>query len=209
LKLVATLNDTADALSGMLDTLLDINQLEAGIVHRKRVNFAISDLLEQLRIEFTYHAQEHGLPLACVPCRMSVWSDPRLLEQMIRNLLSNAVKHTERGKVLLGCRRRGDKLRIEVWDTGSGIPEGQLRAIFAESIKLNNPARERRRGLGLGLSIVERLGICWVIPSMSVPVQAKVQSSPSKYRSDVSNPEHCLNAASGARIKTQAAMPQS
>jgi len=158
LKLVATLNDTADALSGMLDTLLDINQLEAGIVHPENVNFAISDLLEQLRIEFTYHAQEHGLLWRVVPCRMSVWSDPRLLEQMIRNLLSNAVKHTERGKVLLGCRRRGDKLRIEVWDTGSGIPEGQLRAIFAEFHQLNNPARERRRGLGLGLSIVERLG---------------------------------------------------
>ena len=85
-------------------------------------------------------------------------SDPRLLEQMIRNLLSNAVKYTERGKILLGCRRRGDKLRIEVWDTGTGIPEGQLHAIFAEFHQLDNPARERSRGFGLGLSIVQRLG---------------------------------------------------
>ena len=158
LKLVAKLNETADALSGMLDTLLDINQLEAGIVHPEKVDFPINDLLERLRIEFAYHAQAHGLLWHVVPCRLSIWSDPRLLEQMIRNLLSNAVKHTERGKILLGCRRRGDKLRIEVWDTGTGIPAEQLRAIFAEFHQLDNPAREHNRGFGLGLSIVQRLG---------------------------------------------------
>jgi two-component system CheB/CheR fusion protein len=86
-----------------------------------------------------------------------VRSDPRLLEQMIRNLLSNAVKYTNKGRILLGCRRRGDKLRIEVWDTGIGIPEEQLQAIFEEFHQLDNPVRERSRGLGLGLAIVERL----------------------------------------------------
>ncbi len=86
-----------------------------------------------------------------------VRSDPRLLEQTLRNLLSNAVKYTERGKVLLGCRRRGDKLRIEVWDTGIGIPTGQLKVIFEEFHQLDNAARERIRGLGLGLSIVQRI----------------------------------------------------
>ncbi|MGC2411115.1 MAG: response regulator, partial [Stellaceae bacterium] len=143
---------------GVLDTLLDINQLEAGIVHPEKVDFPINDLLEQLRIEFAYHAQAHGLLWHVVPCRLSICSDPRLLEQIIRNLLSNAVKYTERGKILLGCRRRGDKLRIEVWDTGTGIPAGQLHAIFAEFHQLDNPAHERSRGLGLGLSIVQRLG---------------------------------------------------
>jgi len=158
LKLVARLNETASALSGMLDTLHDINQLEAGIVQPEKVDFPINDLLERLSIEFSYHAQAHGLLWHVVPCRLSIWSDPRLLEQMIRNLLSNAVKYTERGKILLGCRRRGDKLRIEVWDTGNGIPEGQLHAIFTEFHQLDNPARERSRGFGLGLSIVQRLG---------------------------------------------------
>ena len=85
-------------------------------------------------------------------------SDPRLLEQMIRNLLSNAVKYTDSGKILLGCRRRGDKLRIEVWDTGIGIPEEQLQAIFEEFHQLDNPARERSNGLGLGLAIVRAPG---------------------------------------------------
>ena len=157
LKLVARLNETADALLGMLDTLLDINQLEAGSIRAEKIDFPINDLLERLRIEFAYHAQAHGLIWHVVPCRLSIWSDPRLLEQTIRNLLSNAVKHTERGKILLGCRRRGDKLRIEVWDTGTGIPAEQLHAIFEEFHQLDNPAREHNRGFGLGLSIVQRL----------------------------------------------------
>ena len=105
----------------MLDTLLEINQLEAGIVDPEEVEFPINDLLERLRIEFAYHAEARGLRWHRVPCQLGVWSDPRLLEQMLRNLVSNAVKYTERGKILLGCRRRGDKLRIEVWDTGIGV----------------------------------------------------------------------------------------
>jgi two-component system CheB/CheR fusion protein len=157
LMLVARLNETADALLGMLDTLLDINQLEAGGVRPERVDFPINHLLERLRIEFAYHAQAQGLIWQVVPCRLSIRSDPRLLEPMIRNLLSNAVKHTLRGKILLGCRRRGDKLRIQVCDTGTGIPRDQLRAIFEEFHQLDNPVREHNRGFGLGLSIVQRL----------------------------------------------------
>jgi len=158
LKLVVRLEQTLGAMSGMLDTLLDINQLEAGIVRPSEVTFPIKDLLERLRTEFGYHAAARSLGWHVIPCRLFVHSDPRLLEQMIRNLLSNAVKYTERGKLLLGCRRRGDKLRIEVWDTGPGIPEGQLKAIFEEFHQLDNAARERSRGLGLGLAIVQRLG---------------------------------------------------
>jgi len=158
LMLVDRLNETADSLLGMLDTLLDINQLEAGSVRPEKVDFPINDMLERLRIEFAYHAQAHGLIWHVVPCRLSIRSDPRLLEQMIRNLLSNAVSHTERGKILLGCLRRGDKLRIQVRDTGTGIPRDQLRAIFEEFHQLDNPVRGHNRGFGLGLSIVQRLG---------------------------------------------------
>ena len=77
---------------------------------------------------------------------------------MIRNLLSNALKYTQRGKVLVGCRRRQGKLRIEIWDTGIGIPESELKAIFEEYHQVDNPARQRSHGLGLGLSIVKSLG---------------------------------------------------
>ena len=86
-----------------------------------------------------------------------IHSDQRLLAAILRNLISNAVKYTTRGKVLLGCRRRGSKLRIEVCDSGIGIPAGKTDAIFEEFHQLDNPARERSRGLGLGLPIVRRL----------------------------------------------------
>ncbi len=157
LKLVARLDETLSAMSGMLNTLLDINQLEAGIVRAETVSFPIDDMMERLRTEFAYHAEAQGLGWHVVSSSLAVHSDPRLLEQMLRNLLSNAMKYTAHGRVLLGCRRRGDKLRIEVWDTGPGIPEGQLLRIFEEFHQLDNPARERSRGLGLGLAIVERL----------------------------------------------------
>jgi two-component system CheB/CheR fusion protein len=158
LDLIARLDETLGAMSGMLNTLLDINQLEAGIVRPEKVSFRIQNLLDKLRTEFAYHAQSQGLGWHVPFSSRSVWSDPSLLEQMIRNLISNAVKYTRTGKILLGCRRRGDKLRIEVWDTGAGIPAEQLHAIFEEFHQLDNPARERSRGLGLGLSIVQRLG---------------------------------------------------
>jgi two-component system, chemotaxis family, CheB/CheR fusion protein len=157
LKLVIRLEETLGAMSGMLNTLLDINQLEAGTVRPELITFPVEELLERLRSEFAYHAAARNLGWHMVSCRLSVHSDPRLLEQMIRNLLANAAKYTEHGGVLLGCRRRGDKLRIEVWDTGRGIPEGQLQAIFEEFHQLDNSARERNRGLGLGLAIVQRL----------------------------------------------------
>ena len=141
----------------MLDRLLDINQLEAGIVRPTIVDFPIKRLLDELATELTYRAADNGLDWRVVPSSLIVRSDPRLLEQILRNLVSNAVKYTTGGKLLLGCRRRGDKLRIEVWDTGSGIPELELQAIFDEFYQLDNPARERSKGLGLGLAIVQRL----------------------------------------------------
>lgn len=173
LALVTRLDETAAAMAGMLNTLLDINQLEAGTVHPEFVSFPIGDMLEQLRDEFSYHATAQNLILRVVPCCLSVHSDPRLLEQMVRNLLSNALKYTMRGKVLLGCRRHGGMLRIEVCDTGAGIAEQDLAAIFDEYHQLDNPARERSRGLGLGLSIVQRLATL-----LGHPVQ--VRSRPGK-----------------------------
>lgn len=157
-KFVGRLGKTLGAMSGLLNTLLDVNQIEAGIVHAETVSFPIDTLLGRLGDEFADHAQANGLVLRTVPCGLSIDSDPRLLEQMIRNLLSNALKYTRCGKVLLGCRRHGDKLGIEVWDTGVGIPETELAAIFEEYHQLDNAARQRSRGLGLGLAIVQRLG---------------------------------------------------
>jgi two-component system CheB/CheR fusion protein len=157
-KLVSRLDETLGAISGMLNTLLDINQIEAGTVQSEIISFRIHDLLDRLRDEFIYHAQAKGLTLRVVSSSLAVYSDPRLLEQMIRNLLSNALKYTTRGKVLLGCRRHDGMISVEIWDTGIGIPDEELQAIFQEYHQLDNAARERSRGLGLGLSIVQRLG---------------------------------------------------
>ena len=110
-------------MTGMLNTLLDINQIEVGAVKAELADFPVNELFDRLRDELTYHAQAAGLALRVMPCALFIRSDPRLLEQMIRNLLSNALKYTQRGKVLVGCRRRRGKLRIEIWDTGIGIPD--------------------------------------------------------------------------------------
>jgi two-component system CheB/CheR fusion protein len=158
-KLVVRFDETLSAIEGMLNTMLDINQIEAGTIRAEPVTFHINDLFDRLKDEFTYHAQAKGLALRVVRCSLSIHSDPRLLEQMIRNLASNALKYTKRGKVLLGCRRHEGMLSIEVCDTGIGIPDDDLETIFEEYHQLDNAARERSRGLGLGLSIVQRLGI--------------------------------------------------
>ena len=157
-RLVTRLNETMGTMAGMLDVLLDVDRIEAGTMRAEVTDFSMGALLNRLRREFAYHAQAKGLVLQVMPCSAVVQSDPRLLEQMIRNLVSNALKYTPHGRVLLGCRRRGDVLSIEVWDTGVGIADGDLQAIFEEYYQVGNEARERSRGVGLGLSIVQRLG---------------------------------------------------
>lgn len=205
-KLVARLDQTLGAMSGMLNALLDINQIEAGVVEPKPVVFRVADILDRLRDEFTDMAQTHSLSLHILPSPAVVESDPRLLEQMIRNLLGNALQYTTHGKILLGVRRRGDRLRIEVWDTGIGIAKEDLPAIFDEFHQVGNAARERSRGLGLGLSIVQRLGkllghdvnvrsvpgkgsvFSITVPLMTEVTQAPLLDDPQTERMDVPSP---------------------
>lgn len=157
-ELLVGLDQAIDSMAGMLNALLDINQIDAGIVQPTRTSFPVQDLLTALEREFLYIAAAQGLTLRMAPCGLTIESDAQLLEQMLRNLLSNALKYTKRGGVLLGCRRTGAKLRIEVWDSGIGIPEPHLQEIFEEYRQVGNAAREPSKGFGLGLSIVKRLG---------------------------------------------------
>ncbi|WP_292931390.1 chemotaxis protein CheB [Novosphingobium sp. PASSN1] len=157
-ELMARFDKTLGALSGMLDVLLNISQIEAGAVQPEPVVFPVGEMLERLHSEFLAVTEARDLSLRFMPSTAWVESDPRLLEQMVRNLLGNAVKYTRTGRILMGCRRRGPTLRIEVWDTGIGIEASQLESIFEEFHQVDNPARESGLGLGLGLSIVRRLG---------------------------------------------------
>ena len=156
--LVARQKTTLGTVTGILDTLLDIDEIEPGAVQPVVSVFAINGLLERLREEFSFHAEAKALQLRVVPCGQQVRSDPKLLEQMIRNLLFNAIRYTSEGRILLGCRRQGGTLTIEVWDTGIGIQPVDLRATFEEYYQAGDAARQRSRGVGLGLSIVKRLG---------------------------------------------------
>ncbi|WP_239451715.1 chemotaxis protein CheB [Elioraea rosea] len=156
--LLARLDQTLDGMSGMLNTLLDINQIEAGTVRAEQVDFPIDTLMSRLHDEFSYAAEAKGLALRRVRCSLVVHSDPRLLEQMIRNLLSNALKYTPRGKVLMGCRRHRGSVTVEIWDTGDGIHADEQEAIFKEYYQVGRTAGAANGGLGLGLSIVKRLG---------------------------------------------------
>ncbi len=156
--LVRRLDETLGALSGMLDTLLDLSQAEAGVVRAEVSDVRADELLSRLRDEFAPHARAKGVALRVVPCGATLRTDPRLLGQMLRTLLSDALTRTERGRVLLGCRRLGGTLRVEVWDTGTGIPGHEPPAAFQDRRQAGDEARGRGLGLGLGLSVVHRLG---------------------------------------------------
>jgi signal transduction histidine kinase len=155
--LARNIDASLDAVEEIFATLLDISRLDTGAMKPEIVNFPIDEVLRQLELEFTPLAREKGLALRFVRCSQAVRSDRRLLRRLLQNLVSNAVKYTPRGRVLVGCRRRHGRLRIDVYDTGLGIPASKRRVIFQEFHRLEQGAKVAR-GLGLGLSIVERIG---------------------------------------------------
>ena len=155
-QLVGNIDASLDAVEEIFGALLDISRLDTGAMKPEIVGFRIDELLRQLEVEFAPLAQEKGLRLEFVPCSLAVQSDRRLLRRLLQNLVSNAIKYTPKGRVLVGCRRRRGRLRIDVYDTGLGIPVSKKRAIFQEFHRLDQGAKVAR-GLGLGLSIVERI----------------------------------------------------
>lgn len=143
-------------LSGLLNALLDMSRLDAGVVTIAREPVSLGELFRDFRGEFAAAAKEQGLDWCVVESDRWVDSDPMMLKRILDNLLSNAFRYTRDGRVLLGCRRRGSSVEIQVWDTGIGIPSDQREAVFEEFVQLKNPARDRTQGLGLGLAIVRR-----------------------------------------------------
>lgn len=155
--LIGQVDASLRSVEELLGELLDVSKLDSGVVTAKTVDFRIDDVLGPLRDEFTVLAARHGLGLRMVASTAAVSSDPALLRRILQNFLANAIRYTGSGRVLLGCRRKRGGLRIEVWDTGVGIPDDKLNDIFVEFRQLDDVPAERGKGLGLGLSIVERL----------------------------------------------------
>ena len=141
----------------MLNGLLEVARLEAGIVDPQMRDFPIDDLLHRLASEFEEQARVKRLWLQVPPASLVVSSDPLLLELILRNLISNAIKYTDRGGVTVECRELDGCGVVEVADTGRGIPDDKFTVIFEDFRQLDNPARDRARGFGLGLATVSRV----------------------------------------------------
>jgi two-component system, sensor histidine kinase len=155
-RLASRVERALGGLEAVVEGLLEISRLDAGAITAREEVFPVGRIFAVLRDTFSAPAQEAGLKLRFA--RTETWcvSDPVLLERVLSNLLSNAIRYTARGGVLVGCRRHGANLRIDVCDTGSGIPEDKREQIFREFVQLGNAAHARDKGLGLGLAIVDR-----------------------------------------------------
>jgi len=157
-RLVSRIDAAVASMNELFEALLDMTKLEAGILQANLAEFAVQRLLDGVETTFAELADKKGISLRVVPCSAWVRSDPILLERILFNLVSNAVRYTARGGVVVGCHRRATQLRIDVCDTGAGIPEDQRQSIFSEFYQLATPTPDRKAGLGLGLAIVDRLG---------------------------------------------------
>jgi signal transduction histidine kinase len=155
--LLVTLQAAWLASADMLDALLDFSRIEAGVVRVNERPFRLGAVFSRLEGELSPEAEQKGLRFVARETNVVVRSDPALAERILRNLVVNAIRYTERGGVLVACRRRKGHAIVEVWDTGSGIAPENQQAIFREFHQLGNPQRDRRKGLGLGLAIADSL----------------------------------------------------
>jgi signal transduction histidine kinase/ActR/RegA family two-component response regulator len=157
LPLIERVESAVTALQGLLDALLDVSRLDAGVVTPNIADFSANSLLERIETAFAAEADAKELRFRVRRSRCTLRSDPVLLERILINLVANALRYTTTGGILVGCRSRGEHVRIEVWDTGIGVDPEHQQAIFQEFFQVVNPERDRTKGLGLGLSIAARL----------------------------------------------------
>ena len=151
------LERAVESMDDLFNAILDLSKLDAGVVKPLVAEFPLRAIFDSIEVHFAPQAGFKKLGLEVFPSRAIVATDRAVLERLLRNLVSNAIKYTHEGKVLVGCRRRGDRLRIAVWDTGVGIATENLKRIFEEYFQAEAGPRNRSDGLGLGLSIVKRL----------------------------------------------------
>jgi PAS domain S-box-containing protein len=158
-EIAGRIDSSMRAAEEVLDDMLDIARLESGTMRTDIVDFAMDETFENLQHQFAPVAARRGLRLRVMKPRCRVRSDRVLLRRILQNLVSNALRYTQRGGVLVCCRRRGQFVELQVWDTGPGIPEQHQRAIFDEFRRLDRPSPWGEKGLGLGLSICHRMAL--------------------------------------------------
>jgi signal transduction histidine kinase len=157
-QVMEAVGQCVESLTGLLNDMLDVARLDAGVISPKLADIPVSRLLERVAAAWRIQAEAKGLRLRVVPSSKVVRTDPALMDRVLSNLVANAVRYTARGSILVGCRPVGeDQVRIEVVDTGIGIPADKLDEIFEEFRQLGNPERRRDKGTGLGLAIVRRI----------------------------------------------------
>ena len=199
-EVVERLERSIESMDAAFDTILDLSKLDAGVVKPAIAEVPLRALFESIEVHFAPQAAAKQLALAVFPTRAIVATDRAVLERLLRNLVSNAIKYTARGKVLIGCRRRGARLRIGVWDTGIGIAPENLARVFEEYFQASTRPRDRSEGLGLGLSIVKRL-------ARLLGSDVDVASTPgqgSRFSVEVPFAGHAVHAAAPARADAAA-----
>ncbi|MGZ8259347.1 MAG: sensor histidine kinase, partial [Caldimonas sp.] len=172
-RLVHSINESVDALEGLFSELLDITRIDSGGVEVRPVDFELADVFRKVRLHFEPAAFEKGLELRIRGGRRAAFADPLLVERIVRNLVSNAIRYTSDGSVLVSCRQRGERLLLQVWDTGPGIRADQRARVFEEFYQVPGTApsgAEQKKGLGLGLAIVKRLAAL-----MDAPLEMRSQ----------------------------------
>ena len=159
LTIVEDINSVSASTARLLNALLDVSELEVGAIKPRYEDFPINNIFTSIFQSFAPLAKDKNLQFRIVPSNITVKSDPDLLERILGNYMSNAIRYTKAGSVMIGCRRRGNMVSIEVWDTGCGISEDQMPNIFEDFYQIENKERDRSKGLGLGLALAKRLSI--------------------------------------------------
>ena len=157
LRIIEDINSVSISTARLLNALLDVSELEVGAIKPRFEIFSVNNILISIFQSFLPLAKDKELDFRVVPSSFYVRSDPALLERILGNFMSNAIRYTDKGSVLIGCRKRGDKVVIEVWDTGCGISDDQMSLIYEDFYQIENKERDRGKGLGLGLALAKRL----------------------------------------------------
>ncbi len=157
LRIIEDINSVSISTARLLNALLDVSELEVGAIKPRHEVFAVNNILISIFQSFLPLAKDKELDFRVVPSSLHVESDPALLERILGNFMSNAIRYTDKGSVLIGCRKKGSKVSVEVWDTGCGISDDQMSLIYEDFYQVENKERDRGKGLGLGLALAKRL----------------------------------------------------